>query len=979
MRTPASPHPPVTLIGRERERAVLRYALDAALAGQGSLVLIGGEAGIGKTALAEALCRKAVEQGALVLVGRCYDLTETPPYGPWIDLFGRYRPADDLPALPAAFAERGTVGAVPSQAALMQQTLDFFTALTTTRSTVLLLDDLHWADPASLDLLRHLARNLPGLSLLLVVAYRADELTRRHPLSTLLPILVREASATRLTLHRLEPEETAALVRARFVLPPADADRLVAYLDARGEGNPFFIGEMLQTLIEGRILRPGVAGWTLGDLAGMQVPPLLRQVIDGRLARLGDEGQALLAVAAVIGQDVPFDGWMAVTGQGEATLLATIEQAIEAHLVDALADGTGFRFVHALIREALYESILPVRRRALHRQVGEALAAMPHPDPDAVAFHFRQSGDDRTAAWLIAAGERAQRAVASLTAMERYESALALLPPADAQMRGWLLYRIGRLHYGPQSRYLPYFTEALQIADAIGDRALAAAARFGRGLFRIGLGELRAGLEELSAGAQALEALSPADRARARELAVTASERDAPLGAVLSHAGQAGLYARVLALAEEWLLPATTTPDADPTSPIWAPAWAGLAITCIGLGRLAEARAALDRSRTGFERGGQYRSVGTTDMVRLRWLTLPYSADDLRERERLLANTVAAAERSRPDWGEGPVDWIAVGVHFVEGRWDDIGFAQMETVMRERLEYFQTRNHQPYLAWRYRERGERAEAWAQIHSVLPRGVATEPGDEVFLRAVAMQRVAAALALDEENVPLARAWLEAHDRWLAWNGAVLGQAEGQALWSHYFRQMGDRMQAYEHAGRALAHATEPRQPLALLAAHRLLGELATDAGRFDDAAHHLNTSLALADACAAPYERALTLLAFAELHAAKGNRADAHTALDEARPILERLGAKPALARADTLAARLTALVPSRPPSYPAGLTAREVEVLRLVAQGLSNADIAARLFVSERTIEQHLRSVYNKLGSSSRAVATRFAVEHGLT
>src|SRR5205085_1787565 len=128
------------------------------------------------------------------------------------------------------------------------------------------------------------------------------------------------------------------------------------------------------------------------------------------------------------------------------------------------------------------------------------------------------------------------------------------------------------------------------------DRALAAAARFGRGWLRIGLGEQRSGLEELSAGAQALEALSPADRARARELAVTAGERDAPLGAVLAQAGNVGLYARVLALAEEWLLPATTTPDADPTSPIWAPAWGGLATIYIGLGRLAEARVALERS-----------------------------------------------------------------------------------------------------------------------------------------------------------------------------------------------------------------------------------------------------------------------------------------------------------------------------------------------------------------------------------------------
>src|SRR5689334_6858473 len=111
---------PSTLVGRERELALLYERLTAALAGSGSLVLIGGEAGIGKTRLAEVLCDEATEQGALVLVGRCYDLTETPPYGPWVDLFKQYPAIEHAPSLPAAFAQRGTVGAVPSQAALLQ-------------------------------------------------------------------------------------------------------------------------------------------------------------------------------------------------------------------------------------------------------------------------------------------------------------------------------------------------------------------------------------------------------------------------------------------------------------------------------------------------------------------------------------------------------------------------------------------------------------------------------------------------------------------------------------------------------------------------------------------------------------------------------------------------------------------------------------------------------------------------------------------
>jgi predicted ATPase len=211
-----------TLVGRGREQATLRQHLDAAIAGRGRVVLIGGEAGIGKTALAEAVCREAEEQGALMLVGRCYDLTETPPYGPWVEAFARYPSGEDVPPLPEAFAERGTVGAVASQDALFRQVLDFFAALTAVRPVVLLLDDLHWADPGSLDLLRFLARAVSALPLLVLVTYRSDELTRRHPLYALLPVLERESAAVRVDLRRLSSDAVRALVAARYTLAPPD-------------------------------------------------------------------------------------------------------------------------------------------------------------------------------------------------------------------------------------------------------------------------------------------------------------------------------------------------------------------------------------------------------------------------------------------------------------------------------------------------------------------------------------------------------------------------------------------------------------------------------------------------------------------------------------------------------------------------------------------------------------------------------------
>src|SRR5262249_42018415 len=153
-------------------------------------------------------------------------LMETPPYGPWLELFGHYQPSGNLPLRPAAFADRGIVGTVASQAVLFQQVQDFFSSLAAQRPVLLLFDDFHWADPASLDLLRYLARSLAALPLLVVVTYRPDELTRHDPLYLLLPVLIREAAATRIELQPLGAHDLEGLVANRYRLDEADTARL---------------------------------------------------------------------------------------------------------------------------------------------------------------------------------------------------------------------------------------------------------------------------------------------------------------------------------------------------------------------------------------------------------------------------------------------------------------------------------------------------------------------------------------------------------------------------------------------------------------------------------------------------------------------------------------------------------------------------------------------------------------------------------
>jgi DNA-binding CsgD family transcriptional regulator len=227
--------------------------------------------------------------------------------------------------------------------------------------------------------------------------------------------------------------------------------------------------------------------------------------------------------------------------------------------------------------------------------------------------------------------------------------------------------------------------------------------------------------------------------------------------------------------------------------------------------------------------------------------------------------------------------------------------------------------------------------------------------------------------------MAHTWLEAYDSWLAWSKAVLGQAEGHLAWSAYYRAVGDADRAYLRAEQALARAAEPRQPLALLAAHRLLGELDTIAGRYADSATHLEEALALSKACAAPYERALTLLAQAEWHAATEDCGTALTLLDEARSIWEPLGATRTLARADDLSAQCrVSVAPASSSAYPAGLSEREVAVLRLIASGKSNREIGAVLFLSPRTIERHITNAYRKIDARGKADATAYVLRHHL-
>ena len=259
-----------------------------------------------------------------------------------------------------------------------------------------------------------------------------------------------------------------------------------------------------------------------------------------------------------------------------------------------------------------------------------------------------------------------------------------------------------------------------------------------------------------------------------------------------------------------------------------------------------------------------------------------------------MAAAAAAARAS------GAIDAAAIPLRhlaalYLDGSWDEI----------RRLAQAAAGRPETYvLGYLALAEGAPDRAWAVVREQLPEGTATAPGEGHFARGLLVQRLATALALDAGDLPGARGWLAAHDRWLTWGAAVRGRAEGQLAWATYYRAAGDLRQARAHAERALALAAAPRQPLSLLATRRMLGELDTGDGHHVAAAAHHAAALALAGACAAPYEQALTLLALAELRATEGTREAAGRALGEAHALLKSLGAGSALARADALAAHL---------------------------------------------------------------------------
>ncbi|WP_431285459.1 helix-turn-helix transcriptional regulator [Humitalea sp. 24SJ18S-53] len=447
-------------VGRHGELAHLTAALEASGAGKGQLVLLSGEPGIGKTRIAAELALRAEAAGARVLWGRCHQEPGAPPYWCWTQVLRDLAEAlDDLalqadlgngaPEIAGILPELGErmPGLAPpmppddpaqARFRLFAALSRFLLAASRRRPMVLVLDDVHWADAASLRFLRFLAPDLADSRLLLVVTCQEDELSRQHPLSDALGDLTRSPSASRLPLSGLAAEEVGALMAATAGAAPPPA--LVRSLHRLTEGNPLFLREIIRFLRDRCVLAGSASRMT--SPASLRIPDGVREVIGQRLNLLSPGCNDVLRVAAVIGRDFSLDLLRRACGGDSDAVPAAIDEALDARIIEE-PRANNYQFTHVLIRMTLYDELRAGQRRLLHRAVVEAIEALPRRESDQARHMYRATGQtSRTTPVAVRAGIRADAMRAVEDAAAFFQAALDLMqqqapPPAlVAQMPG---------------------------------------------------------------------------------------------------------------------------------------------------------------------------------------------------------------------------------------------------------------------------------------------------------------------------------------------------------------------------------------------------------------------------------------------------------------------------------------------------------------------------------------------------------------
>ena len=984
-------------VGRAGELAALTADLDAAVGGRGGVVLVAGEPGIGKTRLAEELAARASVRGAVVLWGRCWEGAGAPAFWPWVQVIRGYvqvqaedpaslrhdlgAGAADIAQLVPAVHDRIPDLPVPpplepeaARFRLFDSLAGFLRTAAARLPLLLVLDDLHWADVASLALLRFMSRELAGVegsSPLVVGSYRHTEVDQGHPLLAAVADLTRGQHRW-LLLGGLGQREVAGFMA--LVAGAEPSAELAAEVYRQTDGNPFFVTEVVRLLASQGRLDPAAGASTV---LGNGLPEGVRAVVAERLSRLSGDGRRMLEVASVVGRDFELRVLQPASGLDAEQLLALLEEAEAARLVGAVhGELSRWRFAHALVREVLYEGLLAARRVRLHGLVADALealyAAEPGPHLAELAHHLVEAapGSEKTAARAVQmatlAGRRSLEVLAWEDAAGLFERALAALDlaerPGSAQQRCDLLLAVGEARMAtsdvPAARTA--YQQAGELARRTGSPEVLAQAGLGLGL------EITSGI------------VDPVQVGLLEEALAALDEADSPLRArVLAGLARALVSSpqveRRLALSEDAVRMARRLGDPATLAAalfgrhlaIWGSEQAevtgerlSLATEAVGLAEQIGDRAMALRGRglrridllelgdlAGYDAdlAAAERAAAELGQLRYRWqLPLAHAtrallAGRFAEAEELIERGLAAGRRA----GDQAVGNYHTGViatlRFMQGRLGELAELARDAAAR----YPAMVVFRAALAAMLAEAGRADEAQAEVEQLAAGDMAAVPRDPAWSYSLASLALACYHLGDAGTAGQLRPLLEPYaDRNIV-TGRVGAICLGPAA---YF--------------------------LGLLDLTLDLPEQALH--RFQQAAAFAGRMRARPMVAMSREGQARALLALDR----PGDRQQATALLDEVAATARALGIRGLGERAAP--SRAAATTAPRAPAWPAGLTGREVEVLRLIAAGRSNSAIAQALFISPNTVLHHVSSIFAKLGVANRAEAAAYAIRLGL-
>ena len=515
------------LVGRQEELSQLEDALLSANRGDGRFVLLGGEAGIGKTRLATELTRRAHKLGCDTLWGSCSEAELALPYLPFVEAVGKHLAEQDPAALRTALGP--TAGELaqlfpqladgppkapegdPAQAKLrlFESVVTLLELWAQNRGLLLVLDDVHWADGSTRELLDYAARRLAQSRVMLLATYRSDELDRRHPLTRTVQIWRRSGLAEAVAVPSMTPANLTEMIAAILNADEVN-EELASLVGERAEGNPFVLEEMLREAIDrGEIVRTD-AGWRRGSVDTLRMPETVREAVLLRLGRLDPEWIDVLRAAAVLGRSFDYALLLEVAEADEASVLASLEAAVAQQLLEEDGEG-GQRYTwrHALTQEAIAGDTVVPKRQRMHSRAADALV---RGDGSALAVARHLLGAGRTEEAVDAclrAADEAERAIAFSEAAELLERVLPHV--VDAHEHASLLARMGHLRWlnGEPTAGEQLLADGVAQLDELGEEHEAARARLHLGRCRWELDQPEAAFRDFESARDVLEQAGP--------------------------------------------------------------------------------------------------------------------------------------------------------------------------------------------------------------------------------------------------------------------------------------------------------------------------------------------------------------------------------------------------------------------------------------------------------------------------------------